>query len=54
MNRRDFLGAASAAGYLAATANAQEQPRPPRVGLIGCGGTENVTFCDSFKSLRLK
>ena len=36
MNRRDFLGA-SAAGYLAATANAQEQPRPPRVGLIGCG-----------------
>src|SRR5947209_10757256 len=37
MNRRDFLGAASAAGYLAATANAQDQPRPPRVGLIGCG-----------------
>jgi predicted dehydrogenase len=37
MNRRDFLGAASAAGYLAATANAQEQPRTPRVGLIGCG-----------------
>src|SRR5438067_4268880 len=40
MNRRDFLGAASAAGaagYLAATANAQEPPRPPRVGLIGCG-----------------
>ena len=37
MNRRDFLGAASAAGYLTATANGQEQPRPPRVGLIGCG-----------------
>src|SRR5260370_8213411 len=37
MNRRDFLGTAGAAGYLAATANAQDQPRPPRVGLIGCG-----------------
>jgi predicted dehydrogenase len=37
MNRRDFLGAASAAGVLASTTIAQEQPRPPRVGLIGCG-----------------
>jgi len=38
MNRRDFLNA-SAAGYLAATLPAQEPqaPRPPRVGLIGCG-----------------
>ena len=37
MNRRDFLAATSAAGVLAATTNAQDQPRPPRVGLIGCG-----------------
>ena len=37
MNRRDFLAATSAAGVLAATATGQEQPRPPRVGLIGCG-----------------
>src|SRR3954463_7701402 len=39
MNRRDFLGATGAAGYLAMTAQAQ-QPQParsPRVGLIGCG-----------------
>src|SRR5262249_27767684 len=37
MNRRDFLGAASAAGLVAATTYGQEKPRPPRVGLIGCG-----------------
>jgi predicted dehydrogenase len=39
MNRRDFLQASTAGLAVAATqAGAQEtQPRPPRVGLIGCG-----------------
>lgn len=38
MNRRDFLNTGAAGLALsAAHASAQEQPRRPRVGLIGCG-----------------
>ena len=49
MNRREFLGAGAAGMALAAQTGAQE-PRPPRVGLIGCGWYGK---CDLFRLLQV-
>jgi len=51
MNRRDFLHA-GAAGMAVSAANvsAADEPRPPRVGLIGCGWYGK---CDLFRLLQV-
>jgi predicted dehydrogenase len=50
MNRRDFLHAGAAGLALAAPHVAGDEPRPPRVGLIGCGWYGK---CDLFRLIQV-
>jgi predicted dehydrogenase len=50
MNRRDFLQAGAAGLALAAPHVAADEPRPPRVGLIGCGWYGK---CDLFRLIQV-
>src|SRR5947207_2961511 len=50
MNRREFLGAGGAGLALTSTAAADNDARPPRVGLIGCGWYGK---CDLFRLLQV-